>query len=159
MESWPLQSECDAFYGNPRGVGDRPSAQWERDNLRMISPPFQMFYDGKPIKGVRVHKKCAASLSRVFEDIWRASGRDQGVINQWGVSKFAGSYVYRLRRGGSTLSMHSYGCALDLDPVRNAFHDETPNFAHVPQVVDAFEREGWTWGGRWHGHEIGRAHV
>jgi hypothetical protein len=67
--NWPFQSECDAFYGNPRGAGDRPSAKWEADNLRVITPPYLMTYDGKPIKGIRVHRKCAASLLRVLQNI------------------------------------------------------------------------------------------
>ena len=32
--NWPLQKECDNFYGNPRGRNPSlPSATWEAQNL------------------------------------------------------------------------------------------------------------------------------
>ncbi len=43
--------------------------------------------------------------------------------------------------------MHSYGCAVDLDPVNNGLSDRTPRFAQFPQVLQAFADEGWKWGG------------
>lgn len=156
--NWPHQSDCDAFYGNPRGRDARASQAWERANLTRLAPPFVMTYAGKPIKAITIHKKCAPSLTRVLNAIWKSAGKDQKTVDVWGASIFAGSYVYRLRRGGSTLSMHSYACALDLDPARNAFHDETPNFANAPEVVKAFEDEGWTWGGRWRGRACDGMH-
>lgn len=147
---WPKQSGRDAFYGNPRGRDpSKPSAAWESANLVLIQAPFKMTFDGRPVRGVRIHKKCAESLKRVFNVIWDASGQSQAVIDRWGVSVFGGSYVYRLTRGGNSLSSHSWGCAIDLDPARNGLGDATPNFATIPQVLKAFADEGWTWGGRW----------
>lgn len=150
---WPLQRDCDAYYGNPRGFGGKPSPQWEADNLVIVSAPYQLFYDSRPIRGVRVHRKCADSLRRVFSRIWEASGRNQDVVDGWGASTFAGAFVYRNKRRGGTLSMHAYGCALDFDPARNAMGNRRPNFAKAGPnaVVAAFESEGWAWGGRWSG--------
>lgn len=159
--SWPTQAECDAFYGNPRSRADnsKSSPAWESSNLVRVKPPFVIRFEGKPVSaGVLIHKKCADSLARIFANIWEAANRDQSVIDAWGVSNFAGAYNYRVMRGGSSLSMHSYGCAIDLDPERNDFHDTTPNFANIPQVVDAFEKEGWTWGGRWSGRSCDGMH-
>lgn len=158
---WPTQADCDRFYGNPRNRNDasKPSAAWESTNLVRVKPPFVIRYEGTPVKaGVLIHKKCSESLARVFENIWEASGQNQDVIDEWGVSSFGGSYNFRLMRGSSRLSMHSWGCAIDLDPDRNAFHDTTPNFSRIPQVVDAFEKEGWTWGGRWSGRSCDGMH-
>lgn len=150
MNQWPLQSQCDDFYGNPRGVGDRPSRTWEARNLVRIFPSFQMTYDGRPYAGgITIHKKCAESLGRVLEEIWQSAGKQQEVVDEWGVSAYGGAYNYRLKRGGNTLSQHSWGCAIDLDPDRNGFGDPTPNFAKCPEVLSAFAREGWVWGGTW----------
>jgi hypothetical protein len=110
-----------------------------------------MTYAGKPIRAVTIHKKCADSLLRVLNRIWQVSGEDQKKVDQSGASIFGGSYNFRLMRGGSVLSMHSYACAIDLDPTRNFFHDLTPNFDNYLWVVKAFEDEGWIWGGRWQG--------
>lgn len=149
-QSWPKQSGCDAFYGNPRGRDPtKPSAAWEAANLTTISPPFRMTYDGKAIKTIRVHTKCAASLLRVLNAIWVAAGRSQVIVDAWGASIYGGAYNYRLMRGGDALSMHSWGCAIDLDPGRNGFGAKSPNFAKVPAVLKAFADEGWVWGGKW----------
>ncbi len=149
MSKWPKQSECDTFYGNPRGRNGKASAKWESENLTRIAPPFTMKYDGKPIKTILIHKKCADSLLRVLNNIWESAGKSQATVDKWGASIYGGAYNYRLMRGGSRLSMHSWGCAIDLDPARNGLNDPTPNFANIPEVLKAFEKEGWTWGGEW----------
>ncbi len=149
MSTWPLQKDCDRFYGNPRGANGKPSAKWESENLVSVRPPFKMTYAGKPISGIRVHKKCAESLKRVLARIWEAAGKDQATVDRWGVSIYGGAYNYRLMRGGNSLSMHSWGCAIDLDPARNGLGDQTPHFANVPEVLAAFAAEGWEWGGDW----------
>lgn len=150
--SWPKQSQCDAFYGNPRNKADptKASQVWEAANIVYVKTPFVMRYDGVALKkGMRVHRLVADSLTRVLDALWAASGRSQATIDDWGVSIFGGAFNYRLMRGGSSLSMHSWGCAIDLDPDRNGFHDPTPRFAQLPQVVRAFKDEGWVWGGDW----------
>lgn len=138
---WPLQSACDAFYGNPRGNAGQSNPAWEAANLTRVSPPFKMFYAGKPVQSVKIHRKCAESLGRVFAAIWVAANHDQATIDRWGVSIFGGTYNFRLMRGSSHLSMHSYGCAIDLAPERFPMgsHDHT----FVPQVIKAFADEGW----------------
>jgi hypothetical protein len=149
INMWPNQANRDSFYGDPRGRDGKPSPSWEANNIIRITPPFQMKFLGKPISGIRVHNKCASSLMRVLDAIWASSGKSQEVIDRWGVSVYGGAYNYRLTRGGNTLSSHSWGCAIDLDPERNGFGDPSPNFANIPEVLRAFEAERWTWGGPW----------
>jgi hypothetical protein len=149
MPQWPHQSECDSFYGNPRGRNGRASPSWEAANLTKIEPPFKLYYDKRPVRTVLIHKKCAESLLRVFESLWKTSGKDQKTIDEWGVSDYGGCYNFRLMRGSGRLSMHAYACAIDLDPSRNGLNDSTPRFAEYPWVIDAFEAEGWVWGGNW----------
>jgi hypothetical protein len=155
---WPQQRDCIAFYGDPRGRNGAASPKWEAANLTRLQPPFRMTYAGTPIKSLRIHRLCAQSLARVLLAIWEAAGRDQKKVDAWGASIYGGAYNFRLMRGGSSLSMHSYGCAIDLDPARNAFHDLSGHFHECPQVVAAFEAEGWTWGGRWAGRSCDPMH-
>jgi hypothetical protein len=157
---WPLQRDCDTFYGNPRGANGAQSAAWAAANLTYITAPFQLYFDGKPVARIRIHKKCADSLRRVFERIWEAAGRSQAVVDEWGASKYAGSVVHRNKRKGGTLSMHAYGCAIDLDPARNGMGNTRPNFGRgaARAVVEAFESEGWTWGGNWEGRNCDGMH-
>lgn len=158
MTNWPLQKDCDKFYGNPRGANGMASAKWESANLVNITPPFIMRYAGKPVKTLRVHKKCAESLLRVLNALWVAAGKKQAVIDEWGVSTYGGAYNFRLMRGGTSLSMHSWGCAIDLDPANNGLGDTTPRFFKYPQVAKAFADEGWEWGGSWSGKGIDSMH-
>lgn len=143
--SWPKQSECPTFYGDPR------DKSFERDNLVIVPFPWMAVtaWDGRRVKGAKVHKKCAESLKRVFDTIWEKSGRSQDVINSWGMNKYGGGYCFRQMRGSKRLSMHSYGCAVDFDPADNAMGDTTPEFTIHPVVLSAFKNEGWTWGGKW----------
>jgi hypothetical protein len=151
MSKWPHQSEVDSFYGDPRGKNGEVNPQWVTANIVKLAPPWQLVtaWDFMPVSVIRVHKKCKKSLERVFDDIWNASGQSQQKINEWGMNLYAGGFNFRLMRGGSRLSMHSWGCAVDFDSSRNAFGDKTPNFVLVPRVLDAFKKEEWTWGGNW----------
>jgi len=136
---WPLQSEARKFYGDPL----------DESNLVIIRPawPITASWNGNPVKGIRIHRRCAESLDRVLDSIWRASDRSLETIREWGMHLFGGSYVYRNRRGGFGLSMHAYGCAVDFDPARNRLGDPEPNFRNVREVLEAFDSEGWEWGG------------
>jgi len=149
---FPAQSNVDDFYGNPRGRNGQPSSRWERDSLVLCATPWKtvLAWDKTTrVSGIRMHRKCVASLARVFAAIWVASGKNQSTIEKWGMHLLGGGYNFRLMRGSNQLSMHSWGCAVDFDPERNGLGDSTPNFANVPQVLKAFNDEGWTWGGKW----------
>jgi D-alanyl-D-alanine carboxypeptidase len=141
MTIWPTQAEADGFYGNPRGRNGKASKNWEAEHLVSISPPFQMYYAGSAIRHFKIHRKCAESLMRVFAAIWQAAGQDQSKVEAWGVSTFGGSYNFRLMRNSNRLSMHSFGCAIDLAPDRFPLGRKLAGFA--PEVLIAFEAEGW----------------
>lgn len=151
MSDWPKQSECNSFYGDPRGKNGGPSPTWEKENLILVPAPWKLVtaWDGSAVRGIRCHVLCGDSLSRVLAEIWDAAHRKREVIEIWGMHLFGGGYNFRVMRGGSALSMHSWGCAVDFDPARNAFGSRKPNFAICPSVLNAFVREGWTWGGEW----------
>lgn len=153
MNNWPTQAEVlsgKSVFGNPKGPNiTRMSVSWERANIVTIVPPFRMTYAGTPIKQIRVHKHCAASLLRIFGNLKAAAKGKQETLDHWGVSIFGGVVAYRLMRGGNSLSIHSYGAAIDLDPARNGLGDQTPRFANFPEVLKAFADEGWLWGGKW----------
>lgn len=159
--NWPSQAEVlsgKSIYGNPRGKDPTVmSPAWEAANIIRITPPFQMTYAGKPVKTIRIHKACADSFLRILNALLASARKEnprdpQSVLDHWGVSIFGGVVMYRLMRGLNELSMHSYGCAIDLDPARNALRDTTPRFAEFPQVLKAFADEGWRWGGDWNGN-------
>ncbi len=149
---WPVQSEADSFYGNPRGRNAALNQSWYKSNITLITPPFKMHMVG-PVTKFPIHIKCSEAASEWLDQVWKNAGHDQRVIDQWGMSVFSGSYCYRTMRGLQKLSMHAYGCAMDLDAPRNGFHDVTPHFASLRQeIIEPFLKLGGVWGGDWNGN-------
>jgi D-alanyl-D-alanine carboxypeptidase len=153
MIQTPKQSQCDSFYGNPRGRGGLASRQWEVANLTFVAVPWVMDFAGRKVQRILFHRKLAAELQDTLQMIWRNAGRDQKIINLWGLDVYSGSYNYRVKRGFASLSMHAYGCAVDFDAPRNGLRDRTPHFAELKeQVVKPFLIHGAVWGGDWNGN-------
>ncbi len=155
MKPLPKQSDvlaCTSVYGNPKGNRpDQASVAWQRANLVRLVPPFTMTYAGTPIKSMAIHKYCKEHFEHFLELVRGAAERKQSTLDFWGVSRFGGSFNYRLMRGGNVLSMHSFGCAIDLDPARNALKDSTPRFLEFPALVDAIRKSELVWGADWNG--------
>lgn len=161
MNIWPLQKDCNAFYGNPGNIPAQWAA-WEAVNLVDVPCPWQIaFIDGKqviPVKAIRIHKKCADSLKVVLGSIWDAVGHDQSAIDTLHYNRYSGSYNQRSMRGGSSRSMHGFGCALDLCAEENAQHSMHHLFMENSLVVVKFKAENWIWGGDWGGSSIDAMH-
>lgn len=149
QQIWPKQSEAVAFYGNPSLNNER----WQAQNLVLIKPPFELFYEGTPVRGVRIHQKCASSLALIFAAIWEAYHKDQRQLDGTGFTRFSGGYNYRPIRGGRKLSIHAFAAALDFDAEHNpqTFNRTAGLLKTDSPIVHIFEAEGWTWGGRWSG--------
>jgi hypothetical protein len=155
MRVWPRQSECTRFFGNPRSSvhADQADASWERNNLTRIVPPFAMRFGVARASSIRVHKLCADPFLQWLNHVKANAKGDPHVLHLWGMDAFSGAYVFRLMRGLNHLSMHAYGCAIDLDAGRNALGSHNPHFAAFKvQVVSPFLDLGGTWGGDWNGN-------
>jgi hypothetical protein len=151
MTIWPKDTEAakNAFYGNPRGPhGENP--RWRSASETRITPPFQMFYAGKPIKTITVHKKIADAVSVALNEIWDKCGKSQKTVEKTGAHDWAGCFNYRVISGSNRLSNHSWGCALDLSPKTNGFNMKG-TISRI--VVDAFKRQGAFWGGDYKGRK------
>lgn len=149
MPSWPLDRNAEkvAFYGDPFRAG------FERDNIVSITPPWRMRYtddNGRvtPIREIRIHRLCAASLQRVLNNLWEHYGRDQHNIEAVGLADYAGAYVKRNVRGSSSaISCHAFGAAIDLDPKHNPMNTSGNRGSFPDAVINIFKQEGWYWGG------------
>jgi len=83
--------------------------------------------------------------------------------NQSMLSNNSAGFNYRTVTGGTVLSMHAYGFAIDINPVQNpyikgeivlptgAVYDtrQPGTLTENCPVVKTFKRLGWTWGGNW----------
>lgn len=143
MYQWPKDNEAAliAFYGTP-------GPDVERQLVKVV-PPFQMYYDKKPLKYLLFHRKAASALAAALDGVWQASGKSQAKLDHDGVSSTAGTYCCRKIRGSTRWSNHAFGGAIDLDAEHNGFFagkGTIPDYA-----VAAFDRVGFRWGGRYKG--------
>lgn len=156
MTAWPKQRDCDDFYGNPRGPNGTASSRWMASNLVFVPVPWVMVTAWAPYARVRkiyFHQKCSAALSEVLANIWQEAGKKQVIIDQWGMNLFGGSFAFRTMRGSSSLSMHSWGCAIDFDPARNGLGDYTPILTPSHPVALCFKKAGAVHGADWNGNQ------
>lgn len=151
-QQWPLQANVRSFFGAP-GL-----------NHTFIVPPFAMFlaWDKKvPVKKILINSRCSESALRVLQKV--AGVYSSKEIKELGLDLFGGCFNNRPMRGGSTLSMHAYACAIDFDPDRNQLkwskHGDKSSDGqvfHVPRLSrpdavpwwEAWEEEGWVSLGR-----------
>ena len=74
----------------------------------------------------------------------------------------AGTFAHRQVAGSEALSAHAFAVAIDLNPDKNPYWrwNPAPDILqnareHFPQaIVDAFEAEGFIWGGKWHAFDF-----
>lgn len=90
---------------------------------------------------VRVHKLCAAAFQAVDKDLTALSTKY--------TIKSIGTYVWRNKAHGSTLSLHSFGIAVDINPIQNPM----VYGALVTDIPEAWRNvwksHGFGWGGDW----------
>ena len=86
-------------------------------NLTRMVFPYKMYYSGKKVSSTRVHKKSKVALEYIMEKTLAHYGQTE--IDRLRLSIYGGCYSHRKMRGGNAQSTHSWGIALDLDPVNN----------------------------------------
>lgn len=126
---WPrqTQSELRKFFGEP--------------GTRQVSCmlPFQMELAWDP--KAKLNKfSCHELVKEPFERIFAAALAHYGIeaLEKMGLTKFGGCLNVRAMRGGSSMSLHSWGIAVDLDPARNQFR-----WTAAQAVFDEAEYEAW----------------
>ena len=101
----------------------------------------------------------ARALSRVAARLEELA-RDPDV-RDW-LRPVAGTFSWRKIKASSRLSAHSFGIAIDLNKDRGLYWLWHPSPAAVERVrceypqaiLDAFESEGFIWGGKWHSFDF-----
>ncbi len=159
MTVWPLQKDCDAFYGNPRGAGGDYSRKWAQAHLTHVMCPWHLKMGTLSVPYITINKACAESLERILAACWDTAKHDPAVIAAEHLDQFSGSFNYRPKRGMTSLSMHAYGAAIDWDAPHNAQHAVKHFFTENSLMVQKFKAEGWIWGGNWQGESIDAMHV
>lgn len=134
---WPIDITADItrFFGAP---GD------QRNLSNLDVSGLGMRYDGKEVSTVRCHRRVEQSLGEILREISASP-------NAWVLKSYAGCYAHRAMRGGTNLSRHSWGIAIDLAPETNGNQTPWPTKSNMPlEVMEIFARRGWlSAGGFW----------
>lgn len=132
--------EINKVYGDAKDPGFR-------SKLISITLPFSLRGEwfGEPvIKTLLLHPLIKDSLLDSLQEILDLVGEEKLGEQKW--NRLGDAYTYRKKKGGQELSCHSWGIAIDLNPLLAPWMKKS----NQPKViVDAFEKRGWTWGGRW----------
>ncbi|AXX32096.1 hypothetical protein APASM_4731 [Actinosynnema pretiosum subsp. pretiosum] len=164
-------------------TAERLGASWRAgcpvgpEALRLVSLGF-IGFDGAAHRGeLVVAEAVAGDVVEVFRELYEARFPVERVetVEKHGADDDASmaanntsAFNCRPITGGTAWSNHSYGRAIDLNPVQNPYVSAS-GAVHPPSgapyvdrtvrapglivagdvVVTAFESRGWTWGGRW----------
>lgn len=130
-------------------------------------------FDGKLHKGqIVVNKSAAKDIKEIFQEIKKSkfpiakvipavryNWSDEASMNNNNTSAFN----YRKVAGQRVLSPHSYGLAIDINPMQNphikgnkiipqnaSYNQKAPGtILRDSQLVKEFQKRGWQWGGLW----------
>lgn len=108
---WPRQRDMEKVFG----VAGGPQCTAGKVDL-----PFKMkiaWNKRQVITRFSCHEMVAVSAEQCYIRIGSAYSPED--ITRLGFDLFGGCYNFRNKRGGSTLSTHAYGIAIDHDPERN----------------------------------------
>jgi hypothetical protein len=132
------ESSIRLKYGQPGDI----------HNLTVIKLPYPMriAWDMKSaVRAMQCHKLLADSFLNVFNDL--QAHYTYKTLVELNIDVFGGCYNFRQMRGGQSWSRHSWGIAIDLDPVNNGLHvpwksAEFSREAYAP-MVDIFYKHGF----------------
>jgi hypothetical protein len=142
--NWPIQNTASltAFYGDPG-----PSQL-----VDVILPyPHKLSWDtGKVIHKFKAHAKVKDSIERVLSKVLAYYGLPE--IQRLRLDIWGGCFNHRVMRGGTQLSTHSWGIAIDYDPDNNQLKwgRDRATFARPEynKWWQFWEEEGWVSLGR-----------
>ena len=122
-------AQCFKKYGSP-----------SHSNQCMVSWDVPGFLEiGAIPKTILCNKDLVQPLSKEFQELIRT-----GYVKE--LKTWDGCFNIRKKRGGSTMSLHSWGIAVDMNAFSNCFGCH-PTLSQG--FVKCFTDNGFDWGGRW----------
>ena len=150
------------------------------DDLRYIELLYCDFTGSVKQGELIVNKKVADEVTVIFNELYMAQYPFESVrlVDDYGepgddnlsmAANNTSAFNYRFVTGSNKLSLHSYGAAIDINPVQNPYIDgdrvvpeEGRQFLDrslkLPGMIDhsdlcyqLFTMNGWKWGGDWSG--------
>lgn len=142
-------------------VDDDPGRIRHYPLLDAVYPPGQVARVKLFGQSVEVNRKIAPALERVARRLEKIAQSDKSILPFF--HQLGQGYARRSISGTARESAHNYGIAIDLDPSLTNYwrwgrraSDPIVWKNRVPRaIVDAFEAEGFIWGGRWYHFDTG----
>jgi hypothetical protein len=152
------------------------------DDLRVVRVTYWNFRGGVGTGPLVLHERVARDVLWVFQRLFRARFRIQDIElaakdrpitrkDYWNESRrsVTASFNCRPATDSTSLSQHSYGWAIDINPLQNPYvRSDGSTLRRIAQefkdrssqrigmihdgdvVVRSFAAIGWEWGGHWH---------
>jgi len=149
-------------------------------NLRYLRMTYRGF-DGRDHSGeMVVHANVANEVTQIFGELYRKGYpiRRMQLVSRYQANDHASieadntsAFNCRAVTGGTKWSNHSYGTAIDINPLENPYVSRSGHIAHKASllyrkrahigshprsvivrgdaIVRTFKRRGWRWGGDW----------
>jgi hypothetical protein len=130
-------TQIKALFGNPANADGSLNHAWLNANIKTVKPPdgWKLYYQASrtsstPTSGIQLHVLLHDSFTRALTDIWAeakkqlpAGATDDEVrasLHAQRLDQTGGGFNFRPNTSDpSKLSLHSYGIAIDWDPVNN----------------------------------------
>lgn len=193
MPSSPAPAAEPVFEGGVTLIGPRlreiligrnwtPGCPVPLEDLRLVKVSYWNFHGEVRTGPFVLHKRVAEDVLWVFKRLFRAkfpiqeiklAAKDRPITPEdyWDKSRrsVSASFNCRPATGSTSLSHHSYGWAIDINPLQNPYvRGDGSVLRHIAKpfrnrslqrkgmihegdvVVRSFARIGWEWGGHWH---------
>lgn len=141
----PRQKDCGAFYGEPIAGVEK--------NIVTFDLPYALRLDyalDQTVTRARLHRLCAPAFVAAMVEVRDHYGADRQ--RDLGLDRYAGGYMPRKMRGGSSWSMHAYGCAVDFYAAPNGLKTRCPQALfcgpEYKPFLDIMQSHGWLPAGR-----------
>lgn len=158
------------------GVSWKPEAPVKLENLRLLEITYWGFDGEEHVGELIVHKIIADEVVEIFKELYEAKFPIEKIrlIDEYNANdnlsmedNNTSAMCFRVVEGTDKLSKHSYGIAIDINPVQNPYvrgnkvspekGKEYLNRENVRKGMivkndicyKAFKSRGWIWGGDW----------
>lgn len=129
--------EIVLFFGDPAMQG------FERENIVLFDLPYPLLYNGERVGKSRCHRLAKNNFIAVLTAISAAGMEDR-------CRNYGGIYNNRPQRGGTRLSAHAWGIAIDLEP---ALYPLGSSKRFDDSIIEIFSRFGFAYGGDFTGRK------
>ncbi len=140
-------SELNAFYGVASGSPDYLDwFSFPHESTRLYTRTGTLLVDrvGDDRVDHKCHKFLVGRLQAALAEIYVTLGRVEFERQGWHI--YGGCHDYRKKRGGSSLSIHSWGIGIDINPNENAYASTKTTFSDV--AINIMEKWGFLSGFR-----------